>query len=76
MASLPRLRSLLRSGPLVIALAISGMAVAVAAPRLGLPGASSAAISDSPKEVIDQVWQIVYRDYLDSSGAYLSLIHI
>ena len=70
MASLPRLRSLLRSGPLVIALGISGMAVAVAAPRLGLPGASSAAIADSPKEVIDQVWQIVYRDYLDSSGAY------
>lgn len=48
------------------------MAVAVAAPRLGLPGASSAAISDSPKEVIDQVWQIVYRDYLDSSGTYSS----
>ena len=70
MASLPRLRSLLRSGPLVIALVVSGMAVAVAAPRLGLPGASSAAISDSPKEVIDQVWQIVYRDYLDSSGSY------
>ncbi len=61
---------MLRSGPLVIALVISGMAVAVAAPRLGLPGASSAAISDSPKEVIDQVWQIVYRDYLDYSGEY------
>ena len=68
----PRLRSLLRSGPLVVALGISGMAVAVAAPQLGLPGASSAAIADSPKEVIDQVWQIVYRDYLDSSGAYSS----
>ncbi len=27
-------------------------------------------IFDSPKEVIDQVWQIVYRDYLDSSGKY------
>ena len=48
------------------------MAVAVAAPRLGLLGASSAAISNSPKEVIDHVWQIVYRDYLDSSGTYSS----
>ena len=48
------------------------MAVAVAAPRLGFPVAPSAAISDSPKEVIDQVWQIVYRDYLDSSGTYSS----
>ncbi len=27
-------------------------------------------ISESPKEVIDQVWQIVYRDFLDSSGKY------
>jgi len=25
-------------------------------------------ISDSPKEVIDQTWQIVFRDYLDTSG--------
>ena len=70
MASVRRLHSLLRSGPLVLLLGCSGMAMAVAAPRLGLPGVSSAAITDSPKEVIDQVWQIVYRDYLDSSGSY------
>ena len=70
MARARRLRSLLRSGPLALALAFGGMAVAVAAPNLGLPGTSGGAISDSPKEVIDQVWQIVYRDYLDSSGAY------
>ena len=33
------------------------------------PGASSR-ISDSPKEVIDQTWQIVFRDYLDINGKY------
>lgn len=27
-------------------------------------------ISDSPKEVIDQTWQIVFRDYLDTTGKY------
>ncbi|MBE9173911.1 PDZ domain-containing protein [Cyanobium sp. LEGE 06143] len=27
-------------------------------------------ISDSPKEVIDQTWQIVFRDYLDVNGKY------
>jgi carboxyl-terminal processing protease len=33
------------------------------------PGGSSR-ISDSPKEVIDQTWQIVFRDYLDINGNY------
>ena len=33
------------------------------------PGGSSR-ISDSPKEVIDQTWQIVFRDYLDINGKY------
>ena len=51
-------------------LGLGGMAVSLAGPSLGLTGASGGAISDSPKEVIDQVWQIVYRDYLDSTGAY------
>jgi len=45
-------------------------AVAIAAPGLGLPSTTSSSITDSPKEVIDQVWQIVYRDYLDSTGQY------
>ena len=45
-------------------------AVAIAAPGLGLPSTNSSSITDSPKEVIDQVWQIVYRDYLDSTGNY------
>jgi len=45
-------------------------AVALASPGLGLPSSGSSSITDSPKEVIDQVWQIVYRDYLDSTGKY------
>jgi carboxyl-terminal processing protease len=27
-------------------------------------------ISESPKEVMDQAWQIVFRDYLDTTGKY------
>ena len=70
MPSANRLRGVLRSGPLLLMLGLGGMAVSMAGPSLGLTGASGGAISDSPKEVIDQVWQIVYRDYLDSTGAY------
>ena len=67
-----RLRSILRSTPLLVVLGLGGVATAVGlgAPGLSLPSASGGSISDSPKEVIDQVWQIVYRDYLDSTGAY------
>ncbi|MFM7312401.1 MAG: peptidase S41, partial [Cyanobium sp.] len=36
----------------------------VIAPKGGIP------ISDSPKEVMDQAWQIVFRDYLDTTGKY------
>ena len=70
MPSAKGLRGVLRSAPLLLILGLGGMAVSMAAPSLGLTGASGGAISDSPKEVIDQVWQIVYRDYLDSSGKY------
>ena len=31
---------------------------------------SSTLITNNPKEVIDQVWQIIYRDFLDYSGKY------
>ncbi len=37
---------------------------------LALPSGSTSGIVNSPKELIDQVWQIIYRDYLDSSGKY------
>ena len=34
-------------------------------------GSSTAAIiSDSPKEVMDEAWQIIFRDYLDTTGKY------
>jgi len=65
-------RSFLRSMPLWILLGLGGIttSITVGMPGLTLPTASGGSISDSPKEVIDQVWQIVYRDYLDSSGDY------
>jgi len=31
---------------------------------------SSILITNNPKEIIDQVWQIIYRDFLDYSGKY------
>ena len=65
-------RSFLRTTPLLLILGLGGVttAVTLGTPGLTLPSASGGSISDSPKEVIDQVWQIVYRDYLDSSGDY------
>ncbi len=39
-------------------------------PAFSIPKATSSIIRNSPKEVLDQVWQIVYRDYLDPSGNY------
>ncbi len=35
-----------------------------------IPRATTSIIKDNPKEVIDQVWQIVYRNYLDHSGNF------
>ena len=65
-------RSFLRSTPLFLLLGLGGVttAITVGMPGLTLPTVTGGSISDSPKEVIDQVWQIVYRDYLDSSGDY------
>ena len=65
------MRKVVRSGSLLI-LGLGGIAAAVvlSRPGLSLPSATGGSITDSPKEVIDQVWQIVYRDYMDSSGAY------
>ncbi|MDA7437170.1 S41 family peptidase [Synechococcus sp. AH-601-P06] len=72
MANSVKWRSFLRTTPLLLILGLGGVttAVTLGAPGLTLPSASGGSISDSPKEVIDQVWQIVYRDYLDSSGDY------
>ena len=72
MAKSVKWRSFLRTTPLLLILGLGGVttAVTLGAPGLTLPSASGGSISDSPKEVIDQVWQIVYRDHLDSSGDY------
>ena len=72
MAKSVKWRSFLRTTPLLLILGLGGVttAVTLGPPGLTLPSASGGSISDSPKEVIDQVWQIVYRDYLDSSGDY------
>ncbi|MFM2123517.1 MAG: hypothetical protein RLZZ589_1954 [Cyanobacteriota bacterium] len=47
----------------------AGALGAITLPPLLAPSAASL-ISDSPKEVIDQTWQIVFRDYLDINGKY------
>ena len=72
MANSAKWRSFLRTTPLLLILGLGGVttAITLGAPGFTLPSASGGSISDSPKEVIDQVWQIVYRDYLDSSGDY------
>ena len=72
MARAQRLRSILRSTPLLVVLGLGGVAasVSIGNPGFTLPSATGGSITDSPKEVIDQVWQIVYRDFLDSSGKY------
>ena len=54
--------------PLLVLVGIGAM-TAVVVPPLIAPGAASL-VSDSPKEVIDQTWQIVFRDYLDINGKY------
>lgn len=45
-------------------------ATAVLAREVVTPPGGSSRISESPKEVIDQTWQIVFRDYLDTTGKY------
>jgi carboxyl-terminal processing protease len=56
-------------GKRVLVLVGVGALGAMALPPLLAPSAASL-VSDSPKEVIDQTWQIVFRDYLDINGKY------
>ena len=39
-------------------------------PSFPFQATSSTLITNNPKEIIDQVWQIIYRDFLDYSGKY------
>ena len=56
----------------LVALAGAGSlaAVVVLGSDLLLGSSTAAIISDSPKEVMDEAWQIVFRDYLDTTGKY------
>ena len=58
----------IRRQGLVILVGASALG-AIALPPLLAPSAASL-INDSPKEVIDQTWQIIFRDYLDINGKY------
>ncbi len=49
---------------------VSLLIVVTITPSLAIPRKAPLLIKDSPKEVIDQVWQIIYRDYLDANGKY------
>ena len=45
-------------------------ATAVLARDMVMAPNGGSSITDSPKEVMDQAWQIVFRDYLDTTGKY------
>jgi carboxyl-terminal processing protease len=45
-------------------------ATALVGGRSFVPPSLASLINDSPKEVMDQAWQIVFRDYLDTTGKY------
>ncbi|QVL53985.1 MAG: PDZ domain-containing protein [Cyanobium sp. M30B3] len=63
-------RKRLRTGLIVLVSAGACAATAVMAREAVLSPGGTARIMDSPKEVIDQTWQIVFRDYLDVNGKY------
>ncbi|MCY3536845.1 MAG: S41 family peptidase [Cyanobacteria bacterium MAG IRC3_bin_20] len=53
------------------ALALSGCSALLVLSSVVLPRRSWATlVTDSPKEVIDEAWQIIYRNYLVSTGDY------
>ena len=58
----------------VVLLALAGAGAftgaVVLASDLVIGSSTAALLSDSPKEVMDEAWQIVYRDYLDTTGKY------
>jgi len=42
----------------------------LSSPSFAFQSNSSTLVTDNPKEIIDQVWQIIYRDFLDYAGKY------
>ncbi|MBM5807211.1 MAG: PDZ domain-containing protein [Cyanobacteria bacterium M_surface_10_m2_179] len=65
----PLIGSILKKRRSLLVLVGFGACGLVAVPPLLAPSAASL-VNDSPKEVIDQTWQIVFRDYLDINGKY------
>ncbi|MFM7550232.1 MAG: S41 family peptidase [Cyanobacteriota bacterium] len=61
-----------RAGLLALVTVGSCAATAVLARDVVTSPGGVSRITDSPKEVMDQAWQIVFRDYLDISGKYTS----
>ncbi|MEB3185448.1 MAG: S41 family peptidase [Cyanobacteriota bacterium] len=59
-----------RAGLLALVTVGTCAATAVLAREVVTPPGGTSRISDSPKEVMDQAWQIVFRDYLDINGKY------
>ena len=59
-----------RAGLLALVTIGTCAATAVLAREMVTPPGGTSRISDSPKEVMDQAWQIVFRDYLDINGKY------
>ena len=55
---------------LVALLGVGACAATAVMARDMVMAPAGVAISDSPKEVMDQAWQIVFRDYLDTTGQY------
>ena len=56
---------------MVVLVGLAGCAAtAVMARDMVISPSGGVSISDSPKEVMDQAWQIVFRDYLDTTGKY------
>jgi carboxyl-terminal processing protease len=63
-------RRRVRTGLIVLLSAGACAATAVMAREVVTSPGGGPRIMDSPKEVIDQTWQIVFRDYLDVNGKY------
>ena len=63
----------MRRGPTTFVVLVSlgaCAATAVVAREMVMAPSGGVTITDSPKEVMDQAWQIVFRDYLDTTGKY------
>jgi carboxyl-terminal processing protease len=59
-----------RTSMIVLAGVGAFAATALVGGRSFVPPSLASLINDSPKEVMDQAWQIVFRDYLDTTGKY------